>query len=878
MQRAGEALRLAADHPRRAAVLAAEVVQEALIEHDLTAAAVARRAMGLASIYVDDLDTAIQHLRAGIALGRRAGSRLLAAEARMTMAFALNRRGQSRQALREIDTALTDLTGVPHARAQGQRGAILHQLGRLDDALASYRAALPVLRRSADHVWTLRLLNNRGVLHGHRAEFAAAQADLEQAEQLSNRLGLGLWQAFAHQNLGWVHALRGDIPPALRYLDLAEERIVELGSKVGSVLTDRAQLLLSARLVSEARSTAERAVTAFEREGRRIGLPEVRLQLAEATALDGDPATALRHARRALHEFSRQQRPEWAVWARFVVLTCRAAGAERHRIALAEVERVAVALAGAGHRAAALNARLLAAELALERGRTTRGITQLLHASRAGSRGPATLRARSWYARALERRTQGDRRGATIAVRAGLRVLDEHRATFAATDLRAHASAHRIELAMLGLGIAFEDGRPDRVLCWAEQSRATHLRLRPARPPDDSALVTLLAELRTTANEIDKGRAAGRGGGRLVQRQIALETQIRDHCRRQQAQSSAQSSRPVSVPDLIAALGEAALLEFIALDDRLHVVSVAGGRAELHQLAAVSAVRDLVERISFALHRLARERAPVASRSAAAGLLRHAGGRLDGLLLRPLASRLVDRPLVLVPTGPLQSLPWSILPSCTGRPVTVAPSATLWHAATGRSVPDNQQVAVAAGPDLPGAHEEAAAVAAIHGTVPLLGAAATVDAVTTALERADLAHLATHGRVNSHNPLFSSLRFADGPLTVYDLERLQRVAGLVILASCDTGRAVVRAGDELLGLSAAFLTHGTRQLVASVVPIPDAETSPLMIAFHRLLATGHAAPAALAQAQQRLFDGYTTASAAAAGFVCIGAGFSPTGR
>jgi len=873
MRRAREALRLADDHPRTAADLAAEIAEQALTEHDLAAAAVARRALGLAAIHVDDLNTAIQHLRAGIALGRRAGSSLVAAEARMTLAFALNRRGEPRQALREIDTALMDLTGVARARAQFQRGAILHQLGRLDDALASYRVALPTLRRNADHAWMVRLLNNRGVLHGHRAEFVAAQADLEQAEQLSSRLGLELWLAFAHQNLGWVHALRGDIPPALRYLDMAESRMIELGSQVGSVLCDRAELLLSARLVTEARATAQRAVAEFEREGRRIALPEVRLQLAQATALDGDPAAALRHARRALREFSRQGRQEWAAWARFIVLTCRAAGEGRHRITLAEVERSAQALIAAGHRAAAIDARLLAAELALDRGNTARSIAQLLQASRAGRRGPATSRARAWYARALLRRAQGDHRGATIAVRSGLRVLDEHRASLAATDLRAHASAHRIKLAALGLRIAFEDGQPERILCWADQSRATHLLLRPARPPDDPVLVTLLAELRRTASEIDKGQAAGRTAGRLVQRQIALETQIRDYCRHQRTRSSLGHDRPASAAELIVALGEAALIEFIVLDDQLSVISVAEGRVQLQPLGGLRQVHDLVERIPFALHVLARDRATASTRSAAATLMRHAAEQLDQLVLRPLRDRLADRPLVIVPTGPLQSLPWSVLPSCRGRPVTVAPSAALWHEVATRPADHGQQVAVAAGPDLPGGHEEAAAVATIHGTVPLLGSAASVDAVASALGHADVVHLAAHGRVNAHNPLFSSLRFADGPFTVYDLERLHRVAGLVILASCDIGRAVVRSGDELLGLSAAFLTHGTRQLVASVVPIPDVETTPLMIEFHRLLEAGHSSPTALAQAQERLIDGYTSATAAAAGFVCIGAGY-----
>src|SRR5207247_586211 len=83
--------------------------------------------------------------------------------------------------------------------------AMRHLLGRLDEALASYRLALPALRRAGDDVWTKRVLSNRGVLHGQRHEFAAAQADLTEAEALCRRLDQGLTLAFIQQNLGWVH-------------------------------------------------------------------------------------------------------------------------------------------------------------------------------------------------------------------------------------------------------------------------------------------------------------------------------------------------------------------------------------------------------------------------------------------------------------------------------------------------------------------------------------------------------------------------------------------------------------------------------------------------------------------------------------------------
>jgi CHAT domain-containing protein len=92
----------------------------------------------------------------------------------------------------------------------------------------------------------------------------------------------------------------------------------------------------------------------------------------------------------------------------------------------------------------------------------------------------------------------------------------------------------------------------------------------------------------------------------------------------------------------------------------------------------------------------------------------------------------------------------------------------------------------------------------------------------------------------------------------------------VVLAACDMGRSTVRSGDELLGLPATFLALGTRHVIAPVVSVPDAETAPLMIAFHRFLASGVPVASALAQAQQQLADTHPPVIAAAAGFVSIG--------
>jgi tetratricopeptide (TPR) repeat protein len=876
-EQAREALRLAEANPAKSAAMARTIADQARQSHDLAPLSIAERALGMAALQLKDPDAALEHLRAAIRLGRRTGSAELVAEARMGLAFALVVRGRGRQALREIETAIQLSGGVARARVQAQRGAIFQQLGRFDDALPDYRATLSVLRDAGDLVWVQRVLYNRAVLYGYLQEFAAAEADLHEAAQLCTQLELDLSLGFVHQNLGWINALRGDVPTALQYLDRAERCLRVHGAPVGELLADRCQLLLSVRLLSEATQAAEEAVVEFEQQRRKTGLPEARLLLAQAAILDGQASRGLQQARMAVREFGHQRRPRWATLARFTVVRARLADGRQsgaaHGVGVRELEHLADDLAAAGWLGSTLDARLLTGQLALERGWTSRARAQLQQASRHRTRGPALQRAQAWYAEALHRRASGDRRGAAVAARDALRVMDEHRAGMGATDLRAHASGHRFEVAEFGLRMAFDSGRPARVLEWAEQGRASHLMLRPVSPPGDPDLAAALSELRATVSEIFRLRGLGASTGPLQRRQVALERQIRDHYRRLPPERAPGTTRTLPVRTLAGSLGDAALVEFVQLDGTLHAVTVIGGRVRLRQLGPAAQAYELIDRAHFALHRLARHNAGDARTAAARALLAHTAERLDALLMRPASGEAADRPLVVVPTGPLQSLPWSVLPSCAGRPVTVTPSAALWHAglSDGRL---SGHAMVAAGPGLPGAAAEAAEIAALHRVTALAGTTATVEAVTAQLDGAKLAHLAAHGHIHPNNPLFTSLTFADGPLTVYDLKQLRQAPQLVVLAACDVGRSTVRIGDELLGLSATFLALGTGQVVASVVPVPDAETAPLMIAFHRFLAAGEPAAHALALAQQQLGGTHPAATAAAAGFVSIGTGAS----
>ena len=101
------------------------------------------------------------------------------------------------------------------------------------------------------------------------------------------------------------------------------------------------------------------------------------------------------------------------------------------------------------------------------------------------------------------------------------------------------------------------------------------------------------------------------------------------------------------------------------------------------------------------------------------------------------------------------------------------------------------------------------------------GGEATAEQVLDALDGAWLAHIAAHGVFRADSPLFSSLRMHDGPLTVYDFEKLRRAPYRLVLPSCDSGLQAAAGADELLGLATSLLALGTAGIIAAIVPLND---------------------------------------------------------
>jgi hypothetical protein len=387
-----------------------------------------------------------------------------------------------------------------------------------------------------------------------------------------------------------------------------------------------------------------------------------------------------------------------------------------------------------------------------------------------------------------------------------------------------------------------------------------------------------LAELRHL--HLERRRALAEGGAvePLDAAMSRVEASIVDRSRRARTRHGEDEAVP-SVETLRRRLGDAVLVCFLDVEGTLWAVRVDERRATLHELTPSESVRSESAYVMSSVRRLLVAGSHDRLQSSAVNSLAVAASRLDGMVFRALN---LDPavPVVVVPPAIMHGLPWSVLPSLERRSFVVAPSATAWwqRSAPGAPPPEGPSVGMVAGPELPAGRREVLALARRYATATtLVGRGATAAATLDLLADSDLVHLAAHGTFRSDSPLFSSLRLADGPLTVYDLEQLPRVAPTIVLSSCHAATAAVRAGDELLGTATALLGLGVRSLLAPVGAVPDDATRPLMLDVHdALLASARPADALAAARRQRADD---PLSAVAAGlFLCLGAAGEPIVR
>jgi tetratricopeptide (TPR) repeat protein len=810
--------------------------------------------------------------------------RPVAARLLISLAHLEAEQGRTEYGLRLLDQAQGLTAPADRGILLSQRGLLLMRMWRIGEALRFFDAAVSLLDGYADVRVLARVLLNRGVLHLNVGSVQRARADFAWCQRIAAAGQHDSLAAKAAHNLGCCDLLAGDIPAALKVFAAAEDGFRLTASTSSQWLpvltTDKARALLAVGLSSDAIAELDGAIAAFRRLRLDHDLAQAELTLAQAALAAGALTSARHWAVAARRRFRRQGNAACAYLTELILLRSRFAtpGCRPGPIA-AEAEQLAGRLRGGGLRSDADLAELLAARALVAAGRgaqARRRIAATRH------RGPiASLEVGLLRQLAKAELAELEKRPAAMLreLRAGLALLRARRSRLGSVDLQTGAAALGADLAAAGLRQALDRGSAPLVFAWLERSRAQAFRARPVRPPADARTAEIVAELRQLGYLIRGAELSGTRDPAAIARRARLQREVREVS--WQAIGRGEAVGRVGLAEISAALcaSEQRLVSLLARDGRLHAVVLTGKAVRLIRLGDFGAAAEAALRLGADLDTLAGGRRPARLEAVIKDSIHRQTEVLTAEVVAPMRRLLGDAGLVIVPTGPLASVPWNMITELRGRPVTVCPSASSWLTAwrrrptLGASLgappgvsPAQPPPLLVAGPDLAHASAEAAAIAKIYpGSRLLLAESATVSGTLAGLDGTPLAHLAAHGHDERENFLFSRLDLADGPLMAYDVQQLATPPGQVILSACDVGRSVARPGEELLGFTAALLYIGTATVVSSIARVADDAAVGVMTAYHQRLTAGARPAQALAEAAVAAAEPFSP-------FVCFGSG------
>lgn len=335
--------------------------------------------------------------------------------------------------------------------------------------------------------------------------------------------------------------------------------------------------------------------------------------------------------------------------------------------------------------------------------------------------------------------------------------------------------------------------------------------------------------------------------------------------------------RPLKAEEILAVAGDALLLELFAAEGRLYGWTVHGGKIRLRDLGSAGAL----EEDARALHRiLSQGEAPPEEDL----------GSLSRALLAPLEGEAAAAEAWIVAAdGVLRYLPFELLISpATGRPLvedvrlSYLPSASALASLPGRGLEPALRFAGFGAPartEVPGADLRADLLLQ-DAPLPALGAAAGelrsaarrtggnqvvrtgADATEQALAQvfssgAHILHLATHTVMRETGAGGAAILLSpgdgdDGLLVPEEIAALQGRVDLTVLAACSSALGTASDSRALSSLTGAFLTAGSRSVIASLWDVDDAATAAFMEQLYYHLGRGVPPAEALRRTKQRL--------------------------
>jgi CHAT domain-containing protein/Tfp pilus assembly protein PilF len=834
---------------------------------------------------------AVGELRLALSLWRNLGDPNMEVASLSALGVALSDQGDFPAALAALDEAeklQEQLSPNPELEGDlaNNRGKVYRSQGRYQQALDSFRKAETLYRPLPVRLKEAQALNNIGTLEEALGDFSKARSSYEQAREIARQIRAASLEIKVVLNEANTFFENGEYQSAIRtYLDLLPKAGVSGEAQVlMSIHNGLGAAYLRVGDLEKVELQLTRAIDAAHQLGNKEGEAnaltnrgQFRSNAGHADQAKADSLEALRIWRDLGNEVMVNRVLGNVGW--------QAVSGKLSEEDLQVFKKGLESSRKAGLTADSLRFSLLIGVVFLQREDYAGAIEQasqaLAEADRIGDS------AGQYVGRSMlmvSHYRQGDSTAALRDLDEVMAGLDRWQSSLTLSELKGSflAQSQFVDAYALGVLLNAEAGRPEEAFRYAEQARARAFRDQignqriVVRRGADPELTWQEGELRAQLAHL----------GEAIQKEIAAPAPRQERLDSlKKAQAEAQSDYATLLVRLKLANPEYAALVSVntlslqevqqqALDEQTTLIEYfvpdppeRGGPTR--------AVAWVIDRDHFTMIQL-----PVTSSQLENQItyIRDLIARRDSVqsqeaelyrsLFAPLAPHVRHRNLIIVPHGVLHSLPFAALWDEKGQrylgdsyALSYAPSATILKFAREKKAQAVGPIVVAGNPDgsLTAAASEAQTVARLYGGEPLLGRAATEGAVVARAGQAGILHLAVHASLNSINPLFSRVELApdgdhDGNLEMHEVFGLDlSKTGLVVLSACSTQRGKLSAGDELAGLTRAFLYAGTPAVISSLWEVSDESTSVFMESFYTHLrkGAGRAESLRLAQMETR---------------------------
>ena len=248
------------------------------------------------------------------------------------------------------------------------------------------------------------------------------------------------------------------------------------------------------------------------------------------------------------------------------------------------------------------------------------------------------------------------------------------------------------------------------------------------------------------------------------------------------------------------------------------------------------------------------------------------------IIVAPVVDLLQESEIIIIPDPLLYPIPFPALKNDNGQylsdtfRIRIVPSLTTlrliqqspadYHSKTGAIVIGEPEVSdvyyqgkLLKLCPLPGARMEAEMIGRLLGVEPLLGKAATKQAVLERMYSVSLIHFAAHGYEERGEIALSPISGCGTPhevdylLTMAEISQVRLTAKLVVLSCCHSASGQVRA-EGVVRIARAFLASGARAVLAALWAVEDKATMQFMNRFYEHLVRGESASESLHQAMK----------------------------